>query len=222
MMKKPPIDFFRPLGYYVYQYQTPLTGEIYYIGKGVNDRCWNHVTEKGYNPEHLMIVAQNLTEEEALLLESYLINQYRPTLDNKVSGHHEERFIMSRFSGLFEQYLSDQREMYEEVHTFIRQNEVTQKYVGFSGSRNKTFTVETNARDNMYCSIKLDASNSSDIISVVFKGTKSKAPVIEQIRERCQEFTVNGNGTGVDPWVSFAVTDLEEAVSLWSDFVGAA
>ena len=65
-------------------------------------------------------------EEEALLLESYLINQYRPTLDNKVSGHHEERFIMSRFSGLFEQYLSDQREMYEKSKAIMNayQNEI--------------------------------------------------------------------------------------------------
>jgi hypothetical protein len=221
MMKKPPIDFFRPMGYYVYQYQDPSTGEIYYIGKGVNDRCWNHVSEKGYNPEHLTIIAQHLTEEESLLLESYLINQNSPT-DNKVSGHHEGRFIMSRFTGLFDQYLNDQREMFNELHAFISEYDVVRKYVGYSWSRQKSFLVESNAIDNLYCSIKLESQGSGDTISVIFKGNKSKAPVIKKIKERCEEFTILGEGSGQDPWVSFVVSDLEEAVSLWSDFVGAA
>ena len=223
---KPSGEFFKLLGKYIYGYKNPETTHWDYIGKGVGDRAYAHVEDKGLDWDNCYLLARNLESYDSTIdgtqfaIEAFLIDFFDPKLNLVKGKRQKEIYIMSRFAGLFEQHQNDQREMYEELYEFIRDNDVIRKNVGFSGSRGKTFEVETGAIDNLYCKIKVDTTGGNDTVSVVFKGNRAKAPVIETIKERCAEFEVNGNGTGADPWVSFLVNDLETAVILWSEFVG--
>ena len=224
---KPSGEFFKLLGKYIYGYKNPETSDWDYIGKGVGDRAYCHVEDKGLDWNDCYLLARNLESYDSTIdgtqfaIEAFLIDFFDPKLNSVKGKRQKETYIMSRFAGLFEQHLNEQREMYEELYEFIRDNEVIRKNVGFSGSRGRTFEVESGAIDNLYCKVKMDTTGGSDTVSVVFKGGKAKAPVIETIKERCSEFEVNGNGTGNDPWVSFVVDDLDTAVELWADFVGA-
>ena len=224
---KPSGEFFKLLGKYIYGYKNPETTHWDYIGKGVGDRAYSHVEDKGLDWDNCYLLAKNLESYDSTIdgtqfaIEAFLIDFFDPKLNSVKGKRQKETYIMSRFAGLFEQHLNEQREMYEELYEFIRDNEVIRKNVGFSGSRGRTFEVESGAIDNLYCKVKMDTTGGSDTVSVVFKGGKAKAPVIETIKERCSEFEVNGNGTGNDPWVSFVVDDLDTAVELWADFVGA-
>jgi len=223
---KPSGEFFKLCGKYIYGYKNPETSDWDYIGKGVGDRAYSHVEDKGLDWDNCYLLARNLESYDSTIdgtqfaIEAFLIDFFDPKLNLVKGKRQKEIYIMSRFAGLFEQHQNDQREMYEELYEFIRDNDVIRKNVGFSGSRGKTFEVETGAIDNLYCKIKVDTTGGNDTVSVVFKGNRAKAPVIETIKERCSEFEVNGNGTGADPWVSFLVNDLETAVILWSEFVG--
>jgi hypothetical protein len=97
------------LGYYVYQLIDPITQEVFYIGKGKGDRILSHIyaaegtnkphvtsekmdrineiVSKGLIPTH-QIIRHGLTEREALLIESVLINYIGlDKLSNLVHGH---------------------------------------------------------------------------------------------------------------------------------------
>jgi len=102
------------LRYYVYCLVDPRDKRIFYIGKGVGDRVFDHVYEaingdaesmklgtirdihkEGLQVEHY-IIRHNLEEEEAYLLESTLIDfltypafNMEKVLTNIVSGHHQ-------------------------------------------------------------------------------------------------------------------------------------
>lgn len=86
--------------FYVYVYKDPTSKEIFYVGKGSKRRykkhlyeTWNNTTNKlrlakitsirnkGQEPI-VEFVEQNLQEEEALILESFLINQHGKIIDN--------------------------------------------------------------------------------------------------------------------------------------------
>jgi hypothetical protein len=95
------------LGYYVYILRDPRTHEIFYVGKGVNNRVFAHaedsLTETVENARldriraihadghavDITIHRHGLTEKEAFEVESALIDLLElPTLSNKVAGHH--------------------------------------------------------------------------------------------------------------------------------------
>ena len=224
---KPSGEYFKLLGKYIYGYKNPETTHWDYIGKGVGDRAYFHVEDKGLDWDNCYLLARNLesydsnTDGTSYAIEAFLIDFFEPLLNEKSGNKQKETYIMSRFAGLFEQHQNDQREMFEEMYEFIRDNEVVRRNVGFSGSRGKTFEVETGAIDNLYCKIKMDASTAEDTISVTFKGGKRNAEKIDRITEMCSEFKVVGTGSGNDPWVSFQVEDFDTALDLWTDFVGA-
>jgi len=95
------------LGYYVYILKDPRNGEIFYIGKGMNNRIFAHVEdsldenianakldriraihEDGYRVD-INIHRHGLTEKEAFEVESALIDFVGlPNLSNLVAGHH--------------------------------------------------------------------------------------------------------------------------------------
>lgn len=104
--------------YYVYALVDPKNNFVpFYIGKGVNKRVYNHFSstealeilsdeasklrkiselmELGYEKNDLArILAKNLTEDEAFLLESFLIKTVYgfENLTNKIHGKHHLRF----------------------------------------------------------------------------------------------------------------------------------
>ncbi len=102
------------LNYYVYALVNPIDHMIFYIGKGKGDRVFQHAEDaldensqslkldtirmihaQGNKVEYY-ILRHNLTEEEAFLLESTLIDMltyskfnHENQLTNIVSGHHQ-------------------------------------------------------------------------------------------------------------------------------------
>lgn len=100
--------FWETLGpYYVYGYKN-AEGKYVYIGKGKTKRGQSHVQTKDLDIYDLEIIAQNIgSEAEAYLLESYLIRQHRPEL-NEQSGQHEERFVETKVVDLAEAWEAEQ------------------------------------------------------------------------------------------------------------------
>ncbi len=102
------------IGYYVYALVDPRDSKIFYIGKGCGDRVFQHVEcalntndkslkldtireikQSGYEVKHY-ILRHNLTEQEAFLVESTLIDfltypdfNLETTLTNIAAGHHQ-------------------------------------------------------------------------------------------------------------------------------------
>ena len=79
--------------YYVYKWVNPKTLEVFYVGKGKYAKCYNRAYNKhhagrcenkrskllqqGYtNDDIIRIVADNLSEADALAIETQLINEY--------------------------------------------------------------------------------------------------------------------------------------------------
>ncbi len=154
-MEKPSGEFFATLGQYVYQY-IDEQGIVYYTGKGNGDRCYAHVIEKGFNPDHCRIVARNLERFEdkkdwqSFLLESYLIATLNPD-GNSVSGHYKECFVMASLSSMFTTFKSDQYDMFEALPSWYVEN-----YDTFRGRLREvnlnatTAFFLSNARNKMY------------------------------------------------------------------------
>lgn len=94
------------LGYYVYLLIDPRDNEIFYIGKGKNNRCFSHIEEATKKDsvsdkcEHIRSIAEaslnviikilrhGLTESEALLVESACIDLMGDKTTNIVSGYY--------------------------------------------------------------------------------------------------------------------------------------
>ena len=94
------------LGYYVYALADPRDNKIFYIGKGINNRIFQHeekldnsnksnrikeILSSG-NKIKKLIISYGLSEKEAFVAESTLINIMNyidsQSLTNVVSGHH--------------------------------------------------------------------------------------------------------------------------------------
>lgn len=72
----------KTINYYIYRHRRKDTGEVFYIGLGQGKRAfvkqgrsdfWSNIAFKGYDVE---ILAQNLSKEEAVELEIFLISIY--------------------------------------------------------------------------------------------------------------------------------------------------
>lgn len=92
--------------YYVYVYIDPRNFEEFYYGKGKGNRKEAHlkdnsdsekskkiksIKEEGLNPI-IKVIAKDLTEREAFLIEKTLIWKLGRTLTNQSSGHFAEKF----------------------------------------------------------------------------------------------------------------------------------
>lgn len=103
------------LGYYVYALAYPNGGKIFYIGKGQNNRVFDHaraalqpsiitpndkikviknILSKGKEPD-ILIFRHGLTEKEALIVESVLIDLYT----NKLTRHIVKGKLLNRQGG---------------------------------------------------------------------------------------------------------------------------
>ncbi len=114
----------RKLKYYVYALMDPRNNEVFYIGKGTDDRVFQHEAEKDADAESnkhrrihdiekagksvkKIVILHGLTEDGALAAEAALINFVDYAVPNKltniVSGHHAESVMtveeIERFYG---------------------------------------------------------------------------------------------------------------------------
>ena len=120
-----PFDTRKALKYYVYALRDPRNLEVFYIGKGKDERILQHVAESGKNPksekaklkrvrdieqagkqvEHLFLRTGIETEAEAFAIEQAVIDSYAANrsstagavqLTNLVAGHeHQEQGLAS-------------------------------------------------------------------------------------------------------------------------------
>ena len=227
-MEKPTLEFFATLGQYVYQY-IDSEGKIYYTGKGNGDRCWAHVGEKGFNPDHLHIVARNLEKFEdkkdwqSFLLESYLISTLNPD-GNSVAGHYKECFVMASLSSMFKNYVSDQYDMFETLPEWY-----VEHYDTFRGRLREvnlnatTAFFLSNARNKMYM-MWWWSPNSTEPIKITFEinlpdgdALKSqKATMRKWLKENGYE-KVHDDGK-VQKFCVFA-EEIEQVVALFAEFM---
>ena len=92
--------------FYVYVYIDPRNLQEFYYGKGQGDRKVSHlhdsndsektriikeIKQEGLEPT-IKVIARNLTEDQAFLIEKTLIWKLGRTLTNKSSGHFAENF----------------------------------------------------------------------------------------------------------------------------------
>lgn len=118
--------FLETLGQYVYKYVDD-EGRLLYVGKGRGNRCLWHLEHKNYKIEHCFIVARNLERFEdkkdwqSFLLESFLIASESP-VDNSVSGHYKECFVMTSLSSMFGEYISDQYDNFAKFPDWYIEN----------------------------------------------------------------------------------------------------
>jgi len=92
--------------YYVYVYIDPRNFEEFYYGKGTGDRKYAHLGDEGDSEKAkrikdihksglkpiIKVIAKDLTEREAFLIEKTLIWKLGRTLTNVSSGHFAEKF----------------------------------------------------------------------------------------------------------------------------------
>jgi len=115
------------LKFYVYALINPLTKGVFYIGKGKDNRVFEHKKEVIENPDQIdsskkkeiesilnqnheieyLILRHGLTENEALLVESVLIdyhNYFNSNLSNEVAGHNAGFYGIKTSDDLARQY----------------------------------------------------------------------------------------------------------------------
>ena len=93
--------------YYVYCYIDPRNLEIFYYGKGTGDRSESHLLAQGKSEmatrikkirasgvePTIRIIAADLTEDQALIIEAALIwKSGKRQLANVASGHYQDKF----------------------------------------------------------------------------------------------------------------------------------
>ena len=125
-MEKPTFEFLSTLGQYVYKYVDD-EGKLLYVGKGNGTRCLAHLDLKNYSLDHCYIVARNLERFEekkdwqSFLLESYLIATETP-IDNSVSGHYKECFVMTSLSSMFSNFKAEQHDNFAQLPDWYIEN----------------------------------------------------------------------------------------------------
>lgn len=227
-MEKPTIEFFATLGQYVYQY-IDSNGKVYYTGKGNGDRCYAHVADKGFDPEHCHIVARNLEKFEqkkdwqSFLLESYLISTLNPD-GNSVSGHYKECFVMASLSSMFTTYKSEQYDMFETFPQWYVDN-----YDVFRGKLREvklnatTAFFLSNARSKMYMMWWWNPEN-SDPTKVTFEiNLPSGKELTNQKATMTQWLSKNGHDSvhddGKEQKVAIFVDTIDEVITLFKEFM---
>lgn len=119
-----PLEVCNNLGYYVYRLIDPRNGETFYVGKGKNNRIFEHLNGenivneiseklKRINQIHnqglnciLLIHRHGLTELEAFHVEAALIDAY-PQLTNEVAGYKNSCYGVKTIEDIIQTYSID-------------------------------------------------------------------------------------------------------------------
>lgn len=225
-MDNPTLKFYETIGpHYVYGYWCNEQDKWRYIGKGVGNRVQHHVGEKGYDLEDAHILVQNLPDDKtAALVEALLIHEHDP-IDNKVRGHHTERFVMASLKGLFDNFVDSQRNFhYEKGEFLLEHRDVLQNTVGGTASSGSSFSVWSNFRDstqfiitvgkNVQCQLKVQPPGTTDANKKLFAKIRDRVvPALEG------EYELDVSEKSVGGTITWVVEDEKTAVQLWLDFV---
>ena len=166
------------IGYYVYTLTDPRTNKVFYVGKGFGNRVFNHekcaistdgVSEKldtirQIHSEGLEVIkdikAHNLTSDEAFIVESIFINEYKlKNLTNIVDGHHSEFYSSHKVEEIEEMYNCPEIEL-DEDDKFICLN------------INKSFLRDEDLYEKVreVWTLNADRASKANYILIVWKG----------------------------------------------------
>lgn len=129
------------LAYYVYRLIDPRNGETFYVGKGKNNRVFEHLKQSlkittddedeitlkysriraihkaGLDVIHI-IHRHNMDEKTAFEVEAALIDAY-PSLSNEQNGHGNNEFGSMHITGIYEKYEAAVAEFSSEHNLLI-------------------------------------------------------------------------------------------------------
>lgn len=113
-------EFMKTLGYYQYGYYSDgkfdNTIKPIYDGKGVKNRCLDHLKDKDVNIDDLIIIGRNLEkftegrdaiEAVQAATESQRINVLEPKL-NKIKGMYDKLWVKQTLSSLYDEWKKEQ------------------------------------------------------------------------------------------------------------------
>ena len=135
-------------GYYVYALIDPRTNQVFYIGKGTDDRVFAHEIEQNKDPEsekrklktireiedaghHVerVLLNRNLEEKEAFAAEAALINYFKfstkEKLTNIVAGHHTHEALTVE---MFEKRYGAEPLSEDEIEDNVMVIKINEKY----------------------------------------------------------------------------------------------
>jgi len=233
MMEKPSGAFFETLGQYVYAYVDPDSGEWYYVGKGNSDRCWSHVESKGFDPDHIHIVAKDLdrffekSDWQSFLLESYLIATIKPA-HNSVAGHYQECFEMASLSSYFESYQAEQHDNFEAFPEWYVENyDIIRGNVGSLIINGNSFFFKSNAKNTLYMSWSYLPTSTEPVRVQIEISNRLNETKFAEMRKGVVNFLTD---EGYDPQdetekgtktklVTVYCDDMDEVIELFRKFV---
>jgi hypothetical protein len=141
-----------PVGFYVYKHEDAF-GNVFYVGKGKGQRAWSKArTNKRWNEftksnlYTVSIVADNLSEDQAIEIESELFRKYRDQLFNVYDP------VVQKILPITPEVLS--KVYYDESSpTFLRWTDTPMNKV--RGRRVKPFDVAGSSREGGRSSVKI-------------------------------------------------------------------
>ena len=222
-------EFFDTLGTYVYQYADPETDKPYYVGKGKGDRCIQHVRDKGYDSAHCHIVAKNLErfskenpDAIAFAIESFIISQ-NPNLDNTVSGHYKECFIMNNYSlsSIFTEFKNSKTTGIEELIEVMNDHPLIKENHQVIETRATSFKVESGQSKSTTMSlIKTVGEASCKVRFSINGGTIEKhKELAEKLKNKTFPVEVHDTVVVASTYVGAEVPTLEIGIKMYEEFV---
>ena len=224
-MENPTLKFYETIGpHYVYGYWCNEQDKWRYIGKGVGNRVQHHVGEKGYDLEDAHILVQNLPDDKtAALVEALLIHEHDP-IDNKVRGHHTERFVMASLKGLFGDFVDGQRNYhYELTETLTAHESVFRTTMGGCNSSGSGYNIWSSVRKST--NLAMSVSGDGILLKIQSQPTPGNTEHYQALRDKVVPMLTKDyevievpNKNGVGGRLEFWVEDIPTAVQLWEDF----